>query len=189
MLQIKKIPNKIQHCWNFMPTQYTLSWVVCSIQTLPPHESRPCKGRLISISERKNILFFLTALSGTWCKTAALSAYLSGKFLTSHCKTILLAYVNSFSTAALRPLPEPYLNHTITLPYYFTLKIAEPREVTAKTRGLLLRELSEMQWELHLPWDSCSNAEKLRQEAAALDRWKMPNSWLEASHSRGSAEP
>lgn len=139
----KKIPNKIQHCWNLMPAHYTHSWVICSIQTLPPPESHPCKGRLIRISERKNILFILTALGGTWCKTPGLSPYLAGKFPTSLCKTTLWAYVNSFSITALGLLSGPCLNRAIMPPHHFILKVAEPCGVQAKTCGVLLRQLSE----------------------------------------------
>lgn len=40
-----------------------------------------------------------------------------------------------------------------------------------------------------LPWDSCSPAEQVGQEAAASDSWKMPSdSWLAASHSRSGAD-
>lgn len=62
-MAVTKPTKKIQHCWNLMPAQCSLSWVICSIQTLPPHESRPCKGRLIRLIVRKNIPFSLPALS------------------------------------------------------------------------------------------------------------------------------
>lgn len=100
-----------------MLAQYTLSWVICSNQTLPVHESHPRKGRLIHISERKNILFFLTALAGTWCKAAAFLPYLEN-FPISFWKTIPWGFVNSFSTPALGPLSKPCLNSVIVSWYH-----------------------------------------------------------------------
>lgn len=47
-----------------------------------------------------------------------------------------------------------------------------------------------MQWELLFPWDSCSSAEQVDQEATVLGSWKMQShSWLAVSHFHSRAEP
>lgn len=180
---IKKNSNKIQHCWNLILAQYTLSWVICSNQTLPLHESHPCKGRLIRISERKNTLFFLTALAGIWCKTTAFLSYLEN-FPTSFWKIIPWAFVNSFSIPALGPLSKPCLNSVI-MPCPFILKVAEPCEVLVtvfwNAVGAAIESNSEK--------DSCSSAELVDQEAAVSGSWKMQwHSWLAVSHFHSRAE-
>lgn len=128
----KKNSNKIQHCWNLMPAQYLLSWVICSIQSLPLHESHPCKRRLVSITER---IFLLTVLAGTWCKTVAPLPYLSG--ISSYCFEEPI-HEHVLSHSASLPLSEPWLNPAITPPHHFSLKLAELYEAQDKTCRVLL---------------------------------------------------